>query len=197
MSLSIPNIPGKDHRNNMLEQGATLIEVALFTVIALGISIGGIIFFEQASNSARANDMVRTMAALQSQIRALFQTQSNYGTESLTNVLISAKAVPASMLEDTDDDDEYDSIINAFGGTVTVVGATRQFKISMAKIPVDVCTRITPFDESGNGLIGNGIASLSDGTATDTNGLTSVEAATFCSTNASSGEVALTWAFDR
>jgi len=179
------------------ERGATLIEAALFTVIALGIVIGGIVFFEQASNSARANDLVRTMAGLQSQVKALFQTQSSYGTAALTTVLISANAVPASMLDDADDDGTNDSIVNAFGGVVTVTGAGRQFTINLTKVPVDVCTRVVPFDEGGNGLIGNGIASVSDGTDTDTDGLTSAEAAAFCSKNATGGEVSLTWTFDR
>ena len=184
-------------QNGDLERGATLIEAALFTVIALGIVIGGIVFFEQASNSARANDLVRTMAGLQSQVKALFQTQSSYGTAALTSVLISANAVPASMLNDADNDGDYDSIVNAFGGAVTVTGAGRQFTINMTKVPVDVCTRAVPFDEGGNGLVGNGIASISDGTVTDSDGLTSTEAATFCSTNASNSEVALTWTFNR
>ncbi len=184
--------PGDD-----AERGATLIEAALFTVIALGIVIGGIVFFEQASNSARANDLVRTMAGLQSQVRALFQTQSNYGTAALTSVLISANAVPASMLDDSNSDGTYDAIVNAFGGAVVVTGAGRQFTINLTKVPVDVCTRALPFDEGGNGLIGNGIASVSDGTDTDTDGLTSAEAAAFCSKNATGGEVALTWTFDR
>lgn len=179
------------------ERGATLIEAVLFTVIALGLVIGGIVFFEQASMSARTNEAVRMMASLQSQVRALFQSQPNFGTANIGDLLISANAVPSAMQNDADNDGTNDSLVNAFGGDVTVTGATDQFEIELTDVPVNVCTRMAPFDELGNGVIGTGIAEISDGTDTDADGLTAADAATFCETNAVGGEVDLTWTFDR
>ena len=179
------------------ERGATLIEAVLFTVIALGLVIGGIVFFEQASMSARTNEAVRMMASLQSQVRALFQSQPNFGTANIGDLLISANAVPSAMQNDADNDGTNDSLVNAFGGDVTVTGATDQFEIELTDVPVNVCTRMVPFDELGNGVIGTGIAEISDGTDTDADGLTAADAATFCETNAVGGEVDLTWTFDR
>ena len=179
------------------ERGATLIEAVLFSVIALGLVIGGIVFFEQASLSSRTNEAIRLMASLPSQVRALYQSQSSFGSDDIGDLLISSKAVPVSMLEDTDSDADFDAINNMFGGTVTATGANSQFTIKLTKVPVEVCSRMAPFDSSGSGTIGTGIASISDGTDTDTDGLTSVEAAAFCDKNASGGEVALTWTFDR
>ena len=179
------------------ERGATLIEAVLFTVIALGLVIGGIVFFEQASMSARTNEAVRMMASLQSQVRALFQSQPNFGTADIGDLLISANAVPSAMQNDADNDGNNDSLVNAFGGDVTVTGATDQFEIELTDMPVNVCTRMIPFDDLGNGVIGTGIAEISDGTDTDADGLTAAEAATFCETNAAGGEVDLTWTFDR
>ena len=179
------------------ERGATLIEAVLFTVIALGLMAGGIAFFQQASVSARANETVRAIASLQSQVRALHRTQSGFGTSSMTDLLIKSNAVPSSMRSDSDSDGTDDSIVNAFGGAVTVTGAGQQFTAAFASLPVEVCSRITAFDSSGNGVVGSGIASLSDGTATDSNGLSASEAATFCAKNASSGEVTITWTFDK
>ncbi len=179
------------------ERGATLIEAVLFTVIALGLVIGGIVFFEQASMSARTNEAVRMMASLQSQVRALFQSQPNFGTANIGDLLISANAVPSAMQNDADNDGANDSLVNAFGGDVTVTGATDQFEIEVTDVPVNVCTRMAPFDELGNGVIGTGIAEISDGTDTDADGLTAADAATFCETNAVGGEVDLTWTFDR
>lgn len=179
------------------ERGATLIEAVLFTVIALGLVIGGIVFFEQASMSARTNEAVRMMASLQSQVRALFQSQPNFGTANIGDLLISANAVPSAMQNDADNDGANDSLVNAFGGDVTVTGATDQFEIELTDVPVNVCTRMAPFDELGNGVIGTGIAEISDGTDTDSDGLTAADAATFCETNAVGGEVDLTWTFDR
>ena len=177
------------------ERGATLIEAVLFTVIALGFVVGGIVFFEQASKSARTNDAVRMLAMLQSQVRAVFQSQATFGTASIVPLLITANAVPSSMQRDTNGDGDFDAIANHFGGEVKVTGAGLQFKIALTAVPVDVCTRIIPYDETGNGIIGTGIASVTDGTATDSNGLTASEAATFCSTNAVAGKVGLTWTF--
>ena len=180
----------------MRERGATLIEVALFTVIALGIVIGGIVFFEQASTSAKTTESVRSRASLQYQIRSIFQSQTSFGTADLTALLITSKAIPASMLADTNSDGDFDAIVNEFGGTVTVTGATSQFKIALSKLPIDVCSRMVPFDSTGSGIIGTGIASVSDGTATDTDGLAAAEAGTFCAKNATGGLVTVTWVFN-
>lgn len=185
------------HERKQGEKGATLIEAALFTVLALGTIIGGIVFFQQASISAKTNEMVRTMASLQTQVRALFQTQATFGTTGINSLLIASNAAPSNILEDSDNDGTMDALVHGFGGSITVTGATRQFTIAMADVPIGVCTRIIPFDESGNGTIGSGIASVTDGTATDTDGITSGSAESFCTTNASSGEVSLTWTFDR
>ncbi len=99
------------------------------------------------------------------------------------------------MLQDSDSNGDFDTITNVFGDTLTVTGATRQFTVAVTKVPVDVCSRIVPFDAGGNGLIG--IASVSDGTATDSDGLAAAEAATICAKNATGSEVTLTWTFDR
>ena len=186
-----------EERHAFAERGATLIEAVLFTVIALGLVIGGIVFFEQASMSARTNDAVRMMASLQSQVRALFQSQATFGTSEVSDLLISANAVPSSMQSDSDNDGDNDEIVNSFGGAVEVTGATKQFTIKMSKVPVDVCTRMAPFDDMGNGVIGTGIAKISDGTDDDSDGLSAADAATFCGTNATGGIVDLTWTFNR
>ena len=187
----------RSHGNKQSERGATLMEAALFTVIALGTIIGGIVFFQQASISAKTNEMVRTLASIQTQVRALFQTQASFGTSSLNTLLITSNAVPSNILQDSDNDGDMDALIHGFGGAITVTGATGQFTIALAGVPVDVCTRIIAFDASGNGTIGSGIASVTDGTQTDSDGITSSTAGTFCTANASSGEVSLTWTFDR
>ena len=187
----------KSQVNKQSEKGATLIEAALFTVIALGTIIGGIVFFQQASISAKTNEMIRTLATLQTQVRALFQTQASFGTSGLNTLLITSNAVPSNILQDTDNDGVMDALAHGFGGTITVTGATGKFTIALADVPVDVCTRIIAFDVSGNGTIGSGIASVSDGTKTESDGIASSAAGGFCTANASSGEVDLTWTFNR
>ena len=179
------------------ERGATLIEAVLFTVIALGLVSGGVVLYEQASKSSRSNETVRMLTSLQSQVRALFQSQSNFGTANMAAVLIAANAVPTSFQKDTDSDGDNDAIVSPFGSTVTVTGATANFTVAVEDVPVDICSRVAAFDAAGNGTAGTGIVSVSDGTATDSDGLTSSEAATFCTTNDSNGEVDLTWTYGR
>ena len=179
------------------ERGATLIEAVLFTVIALGLITGGVVFFEQASMSAKTNSTIRLMASLQSQIRALHQSQADFGTAAMTTLLITTNAVPTSLQRDSDGDGTPDTIVSNMGGTVTVTGATANFTVEVEEVPVDICSRIVPFNDIGSGPVGTGIVSVSDGTDTDSDGLTSAEAATFCAKNASGGEVDLTWTFSR
>ena len=179
------------------ERGATLIEAVLFTVIALGLITGGVVFFEQATNSARTNEVIRQVASLQSQVRSLHQSQPDFGTAVMTDLLLTSNSIPSSLQRDTDADNVADTIVSEFGGEVIVTGATGQFTIEIEDIPVDICSRILPFDELGNGPIGSGIDEVTDGTDTDGDGLTSAEAATFCNANATGGEVDITWTFDR
>ena len=184
-------------RHKSAERGATLIEAVLFTVIALGIISGGVVLYEQASRSSRTNETVRMLTSLQSQVRALFQSQSNFGTSDLASVLIAANAVPSSLQKDSNSDGDNDSIVSPFGTTVTVTGATQNFTVKVEDVSVDICSRVVAFDSTGNGTVGTGIVSVSDGTDTDSDGLTSSAAATFCTANDVKGEVDLTWTFSK
>ena len=191
------NIAAAAGERHASERGATLIEAVLFTVIALGVIIGGVVFFEQASLSAKTNSTIRLMSSLQSQVRSLFQSQADFGTADMVALLIASNAVPSSLQSDTDADNIPDAIVSNMGGDVTITGATRQFTMEIEDIPVEVCSRILPFDDLGNGVIGTGIVSVTDGTDTDSDGLSSAAAATFCTKNAASGKVDITWTLDR
>ena len=179
------------------ERGATLIEAVLFTVIALGLITGGVVFFEQASISAQTNSTIRLIASLQSQVRSLHQSQADFGTADMTTLLITTNAVPSSLQRDTDSDGTADTIVNNMGGKVTVTGATSRFTFKAEDIPVGICSRIVPFNDLGYGPAGTGIVSVSDGTDTDSDGLNPAEAAAFCTKNATDGAVDLIWTFDR
>ena len=197
-SLNISNNPaGRGAAADAGERGATLIEAVLFTVVALGLVTGGVVMYEQASNSSRNNEIIRMIAALQSQVRALHQSQAGFGTADMADLLIASNAVPSSLQTDTDDDGDNDAIISPFGGDVTVTGATENFTIEVEEVPVGICSRILACDAAGNGTIGTGIVSVTDGTDTDSDGMTTDQAATFCTANDSGSEVDLTWTFSR
>jgi len=192
------NRPAKNQNDfETSQRGATLIEAALFTVIAMGTIVGGIVFFQQASTSAKTNELIRSIATIQTQVRSLFQARGDFGKKELNTLLITSNAVPSNLMEDADSDGTLDTLTHGFGGTINVTGATREFTVALTLVPVNVCSRIISFDPLGNGIIGSGIVSLSDGTTTDTDGISPSEAATFCTTNATNGTVSLTWRFER
>ena len=62
-------------------RGVTLIESVLFIVIALAVFVGGLVFFQQASESTRVNDAVRSIVSLQSSIRQSFQSEAGFGAD--------------------------------------------------------------------------------------------------------------------
>jgi hypothetical protein len=171
------------------KRGVTLIEAILYIVIALAVMIGGIIFFQQASLSARINDSIRTVVSLQSETRGLYQSSSNFGTAEITPALIAAGAVPAKLVVDAS------TLNNEFGGAVTVTGATGQFTVAYADVPAEACVRLTPFGENGQGVAGVGIASVAVGGATAVTSLDAAAAATACSSETYDGSVV--WTFDR
>ena len=172
--------------NAARKRGVTLIEAVLFIVIALALMIGGIIFFQQASLSARINDSIRTIVSVQSETRGMFQSSSNFGTADITPALIAAGAVPAKLVSGT-------TLSNEFGGEITVTGATADFTVLYEDVPSEACVRLTPFSANGQGIAGVGIKSVQIGAGTaDTDGMTAAEAATLCT-----GDVDVTWTFSR
>jgi len=68
-------------------RGVTLIEAVLFISIALGLIVGGLVFFQQASLAQRTADAVRNISALASETRALYQS-SIYFDGATESVLI-------------------------------------------------------------------------------------------------------------
>jgi len=58
-------------------RGVTLIEAVLFISVALGLIVGGLVFYQQASLSARVNQQVRVLSGIVAETRALFQNIPN------------------------------------------------------------------------------------------------------------------------
>ena len=59
-------------------RGVTLIEAVLYISIALALIVGGIGFFQQASVAQRANNAVRNISALASEVRALYSQANTF-----------------------------------------------------------------------------------------------------------------------
>ena len=186
-------------------RGVTLIEAVLFISIALGLIVGGLVFFQQASLAARTNDAVRSLSGIASETRAAYRTQDDF--DGLTSgVLISSGAVPSSQVSTTATGcttaapcilnewgeivvvrDSVLSINGAFTGTTGggVIGdatADRYFEIEYGNIPVAACTRLATATD-GNGPIGPGIVAVRIADAAGTTLTTPVGGATNVSLN--------------
>jgi hypothetical protein len=79
------------------KRGVTLIEAVLFISIALGIIVGGLVFFQQASLAQRTSDAVRTISSISSETRAMYQTETDFAGVAPA-VLIAAGAVPSNIV---------------------------------------------------------------------------------------------------
>ena len=158
-------------------RGVTLIEAVLFISIALGLIVGGLVFFQQASLAARTNDAVRSLSSIASETRAAYRTQDSFDGLN-ESVLISSGAVPTSQINTTPDPDEIVSEWNTRvdvdpspvslhatpGSFDPVVSATdapanKFFTITYNDIPEAACTRLTTASD-GNGPIGPGIVTV-------------------------------------
>ena len=138
-------------------RGVTLIEAILFISIALGLIVGGIVFYNQANTASTTNDAARNINAMASEIRSLYSGQADFdGLDAAT--LINAGAVPANLVNGT-------TINNEFPGGSYTVGPTgtgnAQFYIQSNGIETAVCARLGVFNDSTDqGAVGTGIAEI-------------------------------------
>lgn len=149
------------------KRGVTLIEAVLFISIALGLIVGGLIFFQQANLSSRVNSAVRTVTAAVSEIRAMHLSVPTFDGLTAATLIFSG-GVPASIMVDTTDPldgvpdelrNEWDGEILVFAADVqsTVVADDDGFAIVYREVPVAACTRLSAFDANGDGILGTGI----------------------------------------
>jgi len=136
-------------------RGVTLIEAILFISIALGLIVGGIVFYNQANTASTTNDAARNINAMASEIRSLYNDRADFdGLDAQT--LIRAGAIPANLVNGT-------TINNEFAGGSYTVGEdpanANQFFIQSNAIPDSVCSRLGVFTGT-QGIAGTGIASI-------------------------------------
>ncbi|MCZ8152210.1 MAG: type 4 pilus major pilin [Rhodobacteraceae bacterium] len=145
------DVPGRSAR-----RGVTLIEAVLFIAVALGLIVGGLVFYQQASLAARTQEAVRQFSAIVNEARALYKGQAMAAvvdasafagpTTDITAVLISAGAVPPEMVASAT------RLQNPWGGTTTVYayswrGSPRVVILS-DRVPREVCTRLLSSDSA-------------------------------------------------
>jgi drug/metabolite transporter superfamily protein YnfA len=138
-------------------RAVTLIEAVLFIAIALGLIVGGLVFFQQAQTASRTMATVRLLSALLVEARTL----PPQPLAQVDRVLIARGAVPSNAVDG-------DAIVMPWGGVVTVFAGVADIdgahstwvQLNLDSIPVEICARITPFDPDGTSRLGDGLAIL-------------------------------------
>ena len=162
-------------------RAVTLIEAVLFISVALGLIVGGIVFYQQAILNQRTAGETRALTSQLAELRAAIRTSGSDGF-SLSNVddyLIAAKAVPAEQVADSVGPNGLhimsgrSRLRNAWGGEVTWLldNSTPIPRLSFVSfgVPVEACSRLLVTDQSGYSRIGQLVLNLYAGDA-DTTG---------------------------
>jgi type II secretory pathway pseudopilin PulG len=130
-------------------RAVTLIEAVLYIAIALALIVGGLVFFQQASNAAKTSAMVRQFSAILAEARAQIKgVPITPGTPFyLNNFMIAAGAVPPDMVTSETDPWAGQLLSNPFGGRTQIIGLNSfnvgaTIQILSSNIPKGVCARL-------------------------------------------------------
>ena len=137
-------------------RGVSLLESILFLAIALSITLGGLAYFRQTSDTTDVSQAVRELTTLIAEARTYFARQADFA--GLTPaVLIAAGAVPRSMINSTG------NAINSPWGAIDIgpaPGNPSRLVVTMFNLSVAACTRLGPYSAGGAGILGDRIANL-------------------------------------
>ena len=140
----------------------------MFISVALGLIVGGLVFYQQASRSATHQAVVRQLQAVQGELRAMYQVSNwdrlgNTGdSPRLTPVLVHMGAIPQEMVRGN-------RIFLAHGGLLQVNHQTNtsgagirnthfETVYSLDDVPEWLCTRLV-VARSVRGVLRSGITS--------------------------------------
>lgn len=153
-------------RGTQRRRAVTLIEAVLFISIALGLIVGGIVFYQQASLAAKTQRHIRELSSLIQEARVLYHgvtaidffdadpTQLAHMYSSGTridDVLVAAGAVPPGLVVPARPQSALlpgSRFINPWGGEVSLtIGRTQpgwetRLMVVTTDIPNAVCTRL-------------------------------------------------------
>ena len=177
-------------------RGLTLIETAMVLAIAAVFIAGVMLFFQNASISAKTNEATSQLAAIQQAVRTVYAGQASYdaGTGSIVQGLIAPRSVPAKMVHTS-----TQTLRNAFNRDVDVqpVANGANFDVVFNGLPSDACAKMLTMD-FGRGLLqvsGSPSAQTAGGTggtSGSTGPMTPTDAGEACGSNNTSS---IKWTF--
>lgn len=154
----------------MARRAVTLIEAVLFVSIALGLIVGGIVFYQQATVAARTQAVLRLAQGMITEGRALMsnaELPSGAQAVDLEPILIAAGAVPASAV---DLSQPVAQIVSPWGGAVRLRGGPFSIwrpgmtgdglYLRLETVPVEICARLAAMTADGEGVLGTGILQI-------------------------------------
>jgi len=158
------------------QRGASLLEGIAYLGIAALVILGAASLFTGAFASAQSNRGMEEVNAIRTGVKKLYMGQANsYGTADITAALNTAAVFPTTLSFNST------AMVNTWGGTVTVTGASNTFTIEYTAVPQSSCINMLSGASGWVSIAGNG------GTAVSNNPLTPADAATICSVATSAG----------
>jgi prepilin-type N-terminal cleavage/methylation domain-containing protein len=132
-------------------KGLTLIETAMVLAIAAVFIAGVMLFFQNASISAKTNEATSQLAAIQQAVRTVYAGQASYQTDGGTIVqgLVATRSIPQKMVTT-----DQQSLRNAFNGPILIepTGGGANFDVVFNGLPSDACAKMLTMD-FGRGLL--------------------------------------------
>lgn len=121
------------------QRGMTLIEVMIGLGI-FGLILGAVLYYQtRAENSQKANQQATDVAQIASKVKTYYGPSNSYAGLNAAAINNMALINPPMKYDGT-------NVIDAFGNTMTVTGATRTFALtiggSTAALDKEVCTSI-------------------------------------------------------
>lgn len=156
----------------IMEVIGSLAIIAFLGAIALGM-------IDTGFSDARTKQAMDEVVGLRVSTQKLYINQSSYGTASLNATLIANGAIPGTLKV------SGATILNSWGGGVTITGAASSFTIAYASVPKEACISLV------TGTTANGWTSVKVGAGTaNTPPVLPATAATDCAGAANT----ITWA---
>ena len=176
----------RNPRNGRRQRGTTIMEYAIWSILAALVIVGIFLAYGNASASGQTNTAMTELNAIQTGIRSVYAGQASYNGLAAAD-LISTKSIPNS-----DIDSAGTGLVHPFGDAVTIAsanygtGTDNAFDVTFTNLDPDVCNRLAVKDMGGT------LVSVTIGTtAYTTLPVSPANAQTSCGTAATD----VTWTF--
>jgi hypothetical protein len=127
-------------------RGVTLIEAVLYTAVALGLIVGGLVFFQQASLQSRTAAVVRFYSALIAEARIVGGEVSSFTGANFENVLNLRGSIPSENWDATRPEGQrirlpFPGMYASIAVSLTAAGVS-EITLDQRNMPVSLCSRL-------------------------------------------------------